>query len=99
PPWGLAPFPTRRSADLSALREGGTAERDELERSAQEPLRDGCRRQEPVQDGIQLPGIDATGEQRRRALLAGEHMVQSEARRVARSEEHTSELQSREKLV
>ena len=59
------------------------AQRDELERAAEEPLGHGLGTDEHVEHGVELRGVDAPGEQGRRALLAREHVVQGEARRVA----------------
>src|SRR5690606_40810679 len=86
----LHSYPTRRSSDLHAAGEGGLdlAARDPGNRAAQDLRRIGRRVQHQRQQGAE-PGLTEEGPQpdalQRRAEL--------------RSEEHTSELQSRENLV
>src|SRR5690606_41398436 len=82
-------FPTRRSSDLRALRR----------RRGRGGRIDGARRGEPLQPVLvpdrrrDAPGAASEGRRDGGApSRAGEH-------RGERSEEHTSELQSREKLV
>src|SRR5690606_42164435 len=88
----LAPFPTRRSSDLHPLAElAQLLRRDRLA----EPLLDGIEKLR-LQHDQQLP-------LRIRRAFESEDVAQTEEPRrkilQKRSEEHTSELQSREKLV
>src|SRR5690606_41587805 len=84
-------FPTRRSSDLNALRH--------LEANA-------GRRGEDLTDEVELgPGLQAidvdVATETQRIYRAADHALEvPDARKIdERSEEHTSELQSRENLV
>src|SRR5690606_41375714 len=97
-PPALPPFPTRRSSDLFYTR-------DELalamqRRSLQGDLRSLAVKQEIAGRAYQLRAIRAMAESfasgRRRGLLT---MATGTGKTRMRSEEHTSELQSRENLV
>src|SRR5690606_41557692 len=91
PPLPLPPFPTRRSSDL-------------LERPGRQPLRllPLVGREHPLALLLQLAGerlLDLGGD-RQRGVRRAERLDRAlEAERHLRSEEHTSELQSRENLV
>src|SRR5690606_40921596 len=91
-PSSLPSFPTRRSSDLAASRpEAGQVQRERDRRSP-------CPSCNPRLDGLQ--GAGAAGAY---AVAddddLGEFVDQDDRGEAERSEEHTSELQSRENLV
>src|SRR5690606_41556464 len=88
----LASFPTRRSSDL--LRFGPARIEDELHADLDQLLRRDAEVQSTLQMLHELPFHPL-----RRECGAGHHAAFPAGDDPSRSEEHTSELQSRENLV
>src|SRR5207247_8156511 len=89
----LRSFPTRRSSDLA-----DETARDEEGRGNSHPFQQRNRKQDVVDESI----IEGDGKAGRRGLSILQrtgNSIQGETGEVPRSEEHTSELQSRVDLV
>src|SRR5690606_41662941 len=98
-PRALHPLPTRRSSDLRV--EGGVdAARDVARLVGTAELRDvGAGREDPLPTGDHDGSRGTRGELVRDLVQSRDDRTRERVHLPVRSEEHTSELQSRENLV